>query len=910
MDNHNKSPDGSPNRATAASVRDGLIDFSTYSTAQLNDLQHGINRETHPQDFRNLVKELTGRESRSLDFTADDREYSVRFTSRGGILGWLQSRYRRSSLYGPGVLRFETDDVVLRGWQRTWLGVPLQAEIRIDSRHIRNAVLDGRWVRFQSRPDGTRRRQFQCEAAEEETAGVILQQLPTNRTAGFDAEWIQLRDFDQALQLASPRAWATPILIALNILVFLGLAFSGAGFWIADLQALTRWGSNLGLLTIDGQWWRLLSALFLHVGFLHLALNMWVLWGVGRLVERLYGTSVFLFVYFCSGILASLSSVAWDPSKNSVGASGAIFGIFGAYLVFLMRRGTRVPARIALAQGLSTAAFVLFNLINGMMRTNIDNAAHVGGLLGGCLLGWILVRPLNPEERVRLTAMQMTLACLVACVAIGAGFWQIHELRASRSAPERYWVAHQWLLTGETRMLRAQDEMMLRNNAGNLSGSELTNRFERDVLPFWEDADARLLDEPESSDPEMSQFAAIVAEFVRLHREAALALMDTIHNHDQSRMIDVGDYSRQAEQAAARVTRLETRARANRRDSLSESRYAKAVRNVLTRWQWECFMYPEVTAQVRAEPSTSDGKSGRIAAGCAAQRAFATGDYESLDSMLHPAKDGLADLEDGGSRLSGVVGGLDDFLGRGPTLDNVYSRLADWRRARPASDGPDLVEAVLLRSWAWSARGSGSVQSVSPQQWAWYAQRIEMATAALEDAEKKQEPSPVRYQMALQLGVDQGTHQSELRPVFDTGIAKFPGYEPLYAGMLRALLPRWGGSYGDVDNFIESIVRQIPSAQGAEMYARLYSAFASMEGDETDVFKDAHAKWPTIKRGYEDMLRRYPKSASIRNAYAAFACRAKDAETYRAARASVAARVLKTEWTEEYSPQKCDESLL
>ena len=439
------------------------------------------------------------------------------------MLGWLQSLYLRLPLHGAGVVRFEPDGIILRGWQRTWLAVPLQAEIRLDPRDVRNAVSDGALVRFESQPDGERRRRWQCCAESAVSAAALVEQLPATRAEGFDEEWAQLHAFEQGCRLAAPRPWAAPALIALNVLVFGVLAFSGAGFWTANFEVLTRWGSNFGLLTMGGQQWRLLTSMFLHAGIVHLAVNMWALWGAGRLAERIFGSASFVVLYLTAGLVASLSSVAWNPFNNSVGASGAIFGVLGACLALLFRRDARVPRKLVRAQGLSTLAFTLFSLINGFIGSQIDNAAHVGGLIGGGVLGWILARPLDSQLRVRLRPMQIALAAGVAVLALGAGFWQLHALSSTQSPSERYWTRHQWLLEAQGKAMRAMGEVQARNAAGTLSEEELERKLEHEILAAWTDADQRLLDESPEVDPELQKFAALVAKFVQLRREAALA---------------------------------------------------------------------------------------------------------------------------------------------------------------------------------------------------------------------------------------------------------------------------------------------------------------------------------------------------------------------------------------------------
>lgn len=907
--NNNNDDDAQIPRLPRTSPRDGLIDFSTYSTAQLNDLQYGIDRETHPRDFQNLITELAGRTPDEVD-TAGDREYTGRFTSLPGIVGSIQAACTRLQLHGKGALRFETDDVVLRGWQRTWLGAPLQAEIHIDSRHIRNVVREERWVRFESHPDGARIGRFQFKAESADAAAAIADRLPQTRTPGVDAAWMQLREFDRAVQLAAPRTWVAPMLTAINLIAFACLAFVSGKFWIIDPDALTRLGSNLGLLTIEGQWWRLFASMFLHAGAVHLVLNMWSLWGVGRLVERLYGAGAFLFIYVCAGLIGSLSSIAWNPFTNSVGASGAIFGVFGACLVFLARRDTCVPARIVRAHGLSTLAFVLFNLISGMGDRNIDNAAHFGGLIGGSLFGWILARPLNSEIRIRMAGKQVVQALCVVCLALGAGAWQIHALRSSQSIPERYWIAHQWLPDGQARVIKLAGELQMRASAGQISESEFARVIQRDVIPFWRDAESRLVDEPAYDDAELDKFAVLVMRYVRHRHDAAQAVADALNDADPQLMADSQRYTALADRILARLQRLEMRAQAGRLHSLSESRYAKAVRNVFARLQWKCTIPADKAIEPPALAGANDGLAGRVGGGCAAQRAFETADYAALNALLHPVPKTIADLDDGDSSLRGVMGGLEDLFASQGELQSALSRLADWRETTPAADGPDLVEALLFRTWAWSARGSGTAKTIAPQQWAAYALRIEMAVAALEDAAEAPTLSPVRHELTLLLGLDQGKSAKDLRAVFDAGHAEFPEYYALHRNMLRALMPRWGGAYGAADNFIQEMVRKAPGMRGPETYARLYSYFSALEGDETDLFKDAYANWRTMKQGFDDMLNRYPNSQWLRNTYAVAACQAGDAAAYRIVRTLIGANLIRPAWTQKFSPERCDERLL
>jgi rhomboid protease GluP len=161
---------------------------------------------------------------------------------------------------------------------------------------------------------------------------------------------------------------------------------------LATGDALTAAGANYGPAVRAGEYWRLVTSMFLHGGLLHLALNGWALYQLGALFEILVGSPRMLLVYFVTGISGSLVS-AWFTPVPSVGASGAIFGLLGALIAFLLRRrGTLTP------QGKSILMQLLFwaviNVVFGFSDPQIDNSAHLGGCAAGLLLGLTL-----PERR-------------------------------------------------------------------------------------------------------------------------------------------------------------------------------------------------------------------------------------------------------------------------------------------------------------------------------------------------------------------------------------------------------------------------------------------------------------------------------------------------------------------------------
>jgi membrane associated rhomboid family serine protease len=887
------------------SPKDGQIDFSKYSTEQLQDLRHMIDGRSHPQNLRNLLAELSKREAAGPEAVTfrDLHEFAVRFTPRDGIMGWVQGVLSRSILYGRGAIRFEGADLALVGWQRNWMGVALEAELRASMADVSQVEMDESSVSFDARFQNGRRRRIRCLLDDAMARQVIFDKLPPTRVSALSASAAEWREFNRELNRMTPHAFVTGGLVLLNLAVFAALLFSGSGFWNANLELLTQWGANTTSLTTAGQGWRLISALFLHAGFIHLLLNMWTLWGIGRLTERLYGNALFAVIYASAGVVASLSSIAWHPFILSVGASGAIFGVLGACLAFFLRSRRHIPRSIVWRHGLATALFIGFNLISGFMSQGIDNAAHVGGLVCGLALGFLLASPVQDDERIALKPLRVATAAGFVLVAVGSGLWQMHVMVTDRPASTQYWAKHMWFLEGQTKALQKQAELQVAAASGSISPSGFAARFEPEVFVFWRDAYERLKAEPEAQDLALRDFAADVTEFARRRHEWASAMLNSAKTENAGSMREAMYYLRSADQAAARLNRHELRAVSDPSHALSQSRFVGLLRNLPARFMWKCVS--DDAGAIKGK--ITDGFAARHAAACDAQRAFEAEDFASLEVMLHPEDGELVSFDDGSSRVEGAMSGLGSLLERASAPAPALSLLAKWRRQFPLSDGPDLMEALLFRSWAWQARGHGYAKEVSPQAWAEYAQRIEMADAALSDAADKSQRSPAYYPLAISLGVDQSKNRKDLQRLADNSLEDFPDYYPSHRAMLRAYLPKWGGSYVEIDDYVEHVQAKVPAEKQREMYARLYTTLAELSEEDVDLFIETIAKWPKVKEGYEDMLDRYPNSDWLRNLYAGMACRARDAGTYHALISELGDRVLPDAWVGKYSIEMCNE---
>ncbi|MDP4143760.1 MAG: rhomboid family intramembrane serine protease [Bacillota bacterium] len=175
-------------------------------------------------------------------------------------------------------------------------------------------------------------------------------------------------------------------IIVINIIMFMIEAYLSGNPLDIDINILSFLGAKNNVLISQGQYFRLITAMFLHGGLVHIALNMYSLYSVGPLVEEVYGRNKYIIIYLLTGIAASLSSFIFSPNTISVGASGAIFGLLGAVLIF----GFRMKDKIGKGFYRNILSVIVINVFIGLTLPNIDNYAHMGGLAAGILLSNVL----------------------------------------------------------------------------------------------------------------------------------------------------------------------------------------------------------------------------------------------------------------------------------------------------------------------------------------------------------------------------------------------------------------------------------------------------------------------------------------------------------------------------------------
>lgn len=282
----------------------------------------------------------------------------------------------------------------------------------------------------------------------------------------------------------TPRIPVTLLLITANLVVFVLMLGAGAGLWHSNNEVQLAWGANFGPATQDGQWWRLGSALFLHFGLLHIALNMWALADGGRLAERMYGPLRFTLIYFASGLFGNLLSLVVQGNQAvSGGASGAIFGVYGALLVFLWRERKKLDRREFRWLFLGGLAFTCVSISLGLFVPGIDNSAHIGGLLAGALAGVLFGRRLEENSAWPWPPRAACAALLTGAVGLLLTQLPVPSYRWSEEVAARQEI--QEFLARETRIQASWQDIQRQDPA---SFQELAERIEYEIAEPYEES--------------------------------------------------------------------------------------------------------------------------------------------------------------------------------------------------------------------------------------------------------------------------------------------------------------------------------------------------------------------------------------------------------------------------------------
>jgi rhomboid protease GluP len=303
----------------------------------------------------------------------------------------------------------------------------------------------------------------------------------------------QAEEVDKVMNLSTGNLYITYGIIGINVLVFVLMVLDGVGLFEPSGGDIIRWGGNYGPLTLTGDWWRLLSSVFVHIGIIHIAFNMYAFYMVGVFLEPMLGKTRYIVAYLCTGVFASLASLWWhnDPVP-SAGASGAIFGMYGVFLAMLSTNLIPKHIRNGLLQ--SIGVFIVFNLVYGM-KSGVDNSAHVGGLLSGLVIGYLYymfgMKGENAEKK------KMPVVAAIAILTAVVAFFYLDKNKESSTVRNKIKSElEQFTYKDADKFNEKYDSIIEMQNRANTAfkdktqtDDQLAEKLKSISLPEWEKAD-------------------------------------------------------------------------------------------------------------------------------------------------------------------------------------------------------------------------------------------------------------------------------------------------------------------------------------------------------------------------------------------------------------------------------------
>jgi len=337
-------------------------------------------------------------------------------------------------------------------------------------------------------------------------------------------------DFRLALFTQTPRVWVTPLLLGLNVAVFVVMVASGVSVMSPTSENLLRWGADFGPYVSRGEGWRLFTNTFVHVGAVHLLMNMIGLWQIGLLVERLLGNAGYLVTYLLAGLAGSLTSMAVHPFTVSAGASGAIFGIYGALVSYLLRHRGSVPRQALSALQSTAITFVGFNLFFGLRVKGIDMAAHSGGFVGGAIVG-LAVASLLGQRAAHATRKALLTAAIGLAVVVAAArlLPRTADLGTELAA----------FTPIERQTVQIYDDALARLTERKIDDAEMARIISQQVLPPWHAFRVRFAAHKRVM-PQQQHFVDELTRYLQLREDAWTATADAFIRHDHAAVNRIG----------------------------------------------------------------------------------------------------------------------------------------------------------------------------------------------------------------------------------------------------------------------------------------------------------------------------------------------------------------------------------
>ena len=332
-----------------------------------------------------------------------------------------------------------------------------------------------------------------------------------------------------------PRVRVSQFLIGVNLAVFVAMLASGAGLWHSSNGVQLAWGANFGPATQDGEWWRLGTAMFLHFGVLHLLMNMWALWDAGQLVERMYGPLRFAVIYLLGGVAGNLFSlVSHHGQAVSGGASGAIFGLYGALLVYLWRERKILHPHEFRWLFWGASGFSVVIVIVGLLIPGIDNAAHIGGFLTGLVSGVGLARSRQQGEALRwrqrllaTTAFAIALILLVSHVPVPVYRWR--DEAVVRKEVNNF-------LKDDAVISQTWQEILNERTHDGASFDDLAGRIDMEISDRYEENFEQLSQAPINPALPSAGALRVLRQYAAMRRDASRSMAEGLRNNDSNKI--------------------------------------------------------------------------------------------------------------------------------------------------------------------------------------------------------------------------------------------------------------------------------------------------------------------------------------------------------------------------------------
>jgi len=366
----------------------------------------------------------------------------------------------------------------------------------------------------------------------------------------------------------------TIVLIASNVLVFLIMVLQGVALFSPTAESVLKWGADYGPLTLHGQWWRMVVSTFLHFGLIHLLFNMFVLFNIGLFMEDLAGRIEFSVLYLVCGLGGSAASLWWHPSIVSAGASGAIFGLYGALLGFLLRHRGSIPAESLASLRKGAFTFIGYNLLYGL-RPGVDMAAHVGGMATGFVLGLFLIeRPsaaFSPTSISGTASIQggsdisgvssETLAAPGTEItpatnwrvptAVGMGLVLIIVPMTVLPKPDDYLAEYNRLAAMEEKQIELVNTSVKQWQAGQINSQQYADILEKQILPSWR-AEREAMEKLNVSEEHAARKCLLV-EYLTDREQGWQLMVEGLRANDTQKLGQAAQKSVEAEKVAAKL---------------------------------------------------------------------------------------------------------------------------------------------------------------------------------------------------------------------------------------------------------------------------------------------------------------------------------------------------------------------